>query len=129
MSASCLRSLIEGNDIALSLWDAVTSKQLKLEHILSLKSTNDKPIFKSFSNAYASIMEDIRRGEVELYQFKELSQEQEFGVEEVQSLFKTVEDTLSTEFAMLGKAFEAGLEEILTDSTSEDKCIVITESC
>jgi len=72
-------------------------------------------------------MDDIKRGEVELSQFKDLSQEQNFGILDVQSLFKTVEDTLNTEFATLAKAFEAGLDEILDDAeaTSEAKCTLI----
>lgn len=67
-------------------------------------------------------MDDIRWGEEELSQFKQLSQEQNMEVD-VQSLFSTVQDTIATEFATLARTFEAILDEILRESPSEHQGI------
>ena len=123
--------LIQGDDVVLPLWRPATSKLPKLEHILSLKSTKERPVFKSFSSRYEAIMNYIQTGEEEVSQFKGLSQESDFGTKEVPLVFKTIQECLRTTLESLAGIFESELGEILkeTDVTSEDKGILLNVIC
>jgi hypothetical protein len=107
-------------DIGLSIWEPIVAKQPKLDQILSLKTSQERPNYKTFSTRYSSIMRDIHAGEVKLSTLVESSQEARFEGNGISSLLTIHKKTLSDQFESLSKMFETILEAIVRESEPTD---------
>jgi hypothetical protein len=99
------------DDIALSIWEHIPSKLLKLEQILSLKTAQERPSLKSFAKEYANIIQGITAGETII---SRLASEETEGISQV---LRHQEEMLSTEFFLCSENFTTLLNDV-TQTTS-----------
>lgn len=105
------------DNVEISVWQPIASKQLKIEHILSLKTAQERPFFKDFATQYSTIMGDIRTGEIRLSQLSESSQA---GVEDISTVLESHKDTFATEIESCSKAFENIFNDTIENELQED---------
>lgn len=112
--------LILVEDIGLSIWEPIKAKQPKLDQILSLKTAQERPNYKTLATRYSLIIREIHVGEIKLSSLAETSQEARFGEDGISSLLTIHKKTLSNESESLSKRFETILEEVVREIEPTD---------
>jgi hypothetical protein len=100
------------DDVALSVWEPTTTKNPKIEQVLSLKAAQERPLLKEFANEYVVTMRDIHADEVRLTKLRESSQNRQFGGEDVSTVLVTQAEVLAKEIELCSRVFE----DILNDA-------------
>ena len=116
------------DDVAISVWQPISSKQLKLEQILSLKTAQERPSLKGFATQYSTIMGDIQKDELKLLQLAESSQATKFGVDDVSGVLETHKETLAKEIEGCSQGFEKILDHVSGDYELADTRGLFTKS-
>jgi hypothetical protein len=117
-----LNALIRVDDIALSVWEPSTTKNLKIEQVLSLKTAQERPLLKEFANEYATIMRDIHADEVRLTKLGESLQRQQFGGDDVSKVLVTQKEVLAKEIELSSRVFEDILNDIIGIEQGDSIC-------
>lgn len=121
------------DNVAISVWQPIPSKQFKMEQILSLKTAQEKPSLKSFATQYSEVMGEIRAGEGKLSQLAESSQSQIFGVNDITTVLESHKEALAREITSCSQGFENILNETVgtemvdlgTGSNSESRTLIL----
>jgi len=92
----------------------------RLDQILSLKTAQERPNYKTFSTRYSSIMREIHAGEVKLSSLAESSQEARFEGNGISSLLTIHKKTLSDKSESLSNMFEPILEAVVRETEPTD---------
>jgi hypothetical protein len=108
------------DDVAISVWQPIPSKQLKMEQILSLKTAQERPSLKSFATQYSGVMGEIRAGEVRLSQLRESSQSQIFEVDDIITMLESHKEALVREIKSCSQGFENILNETVGSEMADD---------
>jgi hypothetical protein len=116
------------HDVAVSVWQPVSSKQLKLEQILSLKTAQERPSLKGFATQYSDVMADIQKDEVRLSQLVESSQTTKFGVDDISIALECHKETLAKEIEICSQGFEKILDKTAGDYELNDITGLITKN-
>jgi len=96
---------------------------MKIEQILALKTSQERPLYRAFATLYATLMRDIYAGEVRLSQLSESSQGEKFTGTDISTILTTHKDVLSTEFESFSRCFEVILNETIAKDPDDDlKC-------
>ena len=112
--------LILVDDIVVSVWDPIASKQLKVEQILSLKTAQERPLLKPFATQYSAVMGEIHAGEFTLSQLAPSSETQRLAAQDISTVLTTHKEALVTEIKSCSEVFENILNETLgTESQDE----------
>ena len=119
--------LILVNDIAVSVWDPIASKQLKVEQILSLKTAQERPLLKPFATQYSAVMGEIYAGEVILSQLEVASERQQLAAQDISTVLTTHKQTLAEEIKSCSEVFENILNEILGTESQDESTGLIAE--
>jgi len=119
--------LILADDIAISVWDPIVSKQLKVEQILSLKTSQERPLLKPFATQYSGIMREIHASELKLSQLSALSEAQPFGSDDISRSLTTHKETLAMEIKSCSQVFENILNHTLGMNLQDDNKRSFTE--
>src|SRR5271154_366818 len=115
--------LIVVDDVSLSVWEPIGSKQMKMEQILALKTSQERPSYRTFASLYAILMRDIYAGEVRLSQLSDSSQRENFAATDISTVLTTHKDVLSAEFESFSRSFEGILNETVANDDDDDlKC-------
>jgi hypothetical protein len=109
---------VVGDDI-FPIWEAVPG-QVKLDHILSMKCTRERPTLKGFQSHYSQIMKEIYSGGNILSQ---LATRSEYLKDELFVVLTTHQEFLSDEFESYSRFFETLLDDIIKDSNPSDPLI------
>jgi hypothetical protein len=109
---------VVGDDI-FSIWEAIPGK-VKIDQILSMKCTRDRPALQGFQSHYSQIMKGIYAGEIILSQLADRS---EYLKDELYGVLTTHQEFLSNEFESYSHFFETLLDNIIKDSNLSDPLI------
>lgn len=102
------------DNIALSVWELTTTKNLKVNQVLSLKTAQERPLLKEFASDYMTIMRDVHADEVRITKLEESSKKQRFGGDDVSTVLVTQKEVLAKEIELCSQVFE----DILNDTIS-----------
>jgi hypothetical protein len=122
--------LIAVDDVSISAWEPPSSKQLKLEQILSLKTAQERPLLKDFATRYSQTVTNVRDSEILLSRLFESSKDTRFGAGDISTILDNHEQALKSEFAHFSQSLDKILEENLGDSSlEEDVAGIVIASC
>ena len=102
------------------MWEPPSSKQLKLDQILSLKTVQERPLLKSFAKRYSEIMGDVRDGEMMLSRLIESSTDGRFGADDISQVLDDHTEALKSENGLFSQAFDKILDDSLRDLSLEE---------
>ena len=102
------------------MWEPPSSKQLKLEQILSLKTVQERRLLKPFAKRYSEIMSDVREGEMLLSRLIESSADGRFGADDISKVFDDHTKALKSEIRLFSQAFDKILADSLGDLSLEE---------
>lgn len=94
------------NDVAVSIWEPIASKQLKLDQMLSLKTAQERPTLKRFAKEYTAIIQDIIASETTISQLSEES-------DDISQVLKQHNETLTSEFKSSSENFDIIFNDII----------------
>jgi hypothetical protein len=116
------------DDVALSIWAPIVSKQLKIEQILSLKTAHQRPLLKEFAKQYSEVMGEIHVGEVRLSELAQSSQAEIFGADDISTVLDTHKKTLVKEIESFSQDFENILNNTIENNSQDDIRSFISKS-
>lgn len=117
--------LIVVDDVPISLWEPLSSKQVKLEPILSLKTAQERSLLNGFAKRYSETMGDVRAGEIILSRLIESSRDNQFGVDDISKVLSDHKQALKSEIVISSQAFEKILDETVGDSSLDEHVLGI----
>jgi hypothetical protein len=123
--STLLNFLTAVDEVSISAWEAPTSKQPKLEQILSLKTAQERPLFKDFSKRYVQTMAEVRDGERLLSRLIESSKDDKFGTDDISKVLQDHKQALKSEIAVFSQAFDKILDGNVAESSFEENIVGI----
>jgi hypothetical protein len=111
------------DDVSSSVWEPLPSKNLKMEQILALKTSQERSSLKAFAIQYSDLIRGIHAGELRLSQLSDSSQGEKVTGDDISTILTAHKDVLSTEFGCCSQVFEDILNDIISSETDDDiKC-------
>ena len=114
------------DDISLSIWEPIVSKQMKLEQILSLKTSQERPMYREFATRYTNVMRDILAGEVRLLELSASSKEERLAGDHISTALMAHKDVLSTELGKCSITFGEMLKDLIANDSDDDLTCSLT---
>ena len=112
-------------DVNLNVWDVGSSRNLKLDQILSMKTARERPGLKDFATSYQQIMGDILSGETRLQQVQESNEIGKWESDEISNISSSHKEIFEKEIESFSENFTALVEEI-TQNENFDEIICTT---
>jgi hypothetical protein len=114
-------------DVDLNVWEVSSSKNLKLDQILSMKMAQEKPRLREFSTLYRQIMRDIHSGEERLNRVNESPVNGKWEGDEITSILSTHKEVFAKELSIFSQNFDTFVNEIIQTENGEEAICILTK--